>query len=79
MNLGKYSIDIKAQAVYLTQDPANKEERYDFKEELTQKRDFRNDPSRFQSNITGESLERNEADFNFLGECWFLNVNRYKN
>ena len=57
--------------MYLTRDPANAEERYEFAEELSQKREFRTDPSRFAANIATESLKHgNKGEYNKLGYDW---------
>ena len=56
VKLGFYTIDLKLQFVYQTNDPANTEEQFEFEEVWTQKRDFRSDTSRFAVNFATESL-----------------------
>ena len=51
------TIDFKDKAVFLSTQPDNIDERYEFAEESSQKRDFRSDPSRFATNIATESLK----------------------
>ena len=79
VKLDHRSIDFKDKVVYLTRDPANADERYEFAEELSQQRDFRTDPSRFAVNIATESLKHgNKGVQNKLGNDWY-NKNNNKN
>lgn len=43
VNLGYRTVDLKDKIVFLTKEPENKEERYEFAEELSKKREFRTD------------------------------------
>ena len=71
VKLDHRSIDFKDKVVYLTRDPANAEERYEFAEELSQQRDFRIDSSRFVVNIATESLKHgNDGELCKLGVDW---------
>ena len=56
--MGFYTIDLKLEIVFQTTDPANSEERYEFAEESSQRREFRNDRSRFTTNIAVESRKQ---------------------
>ena len=74
------SIEFKDNVVYLTNDPGNADERYEFAEEKSQIRQFRSDdPSRFAVNIATESLKHgNNGVRNKLGEDWWNKNNNDK-
>ena len=70
--MAEVGIDFKDMAVFLTKIPDNSDERYEFAEEKSQKRDFRSDPSRFAVNIATESLKHgNDGEPNKLGYDWW--------
>ena len=80
VKLDHRTIDFKDKAIYLTNDPANTDERYEFSEEKSQKREFRSDPSRFAANIATESLKHgNNGERNKLGKDWFNKNQRVSN
>lgn len=63
--------------MFLTQEPDNADERYEFAEESSQKREFRSDPSRFAVNIATESLKHgNDGEYNKLGNDWKEKYNK---
>ena len=72
VNLGKYSVEFKSSKVFLTLDPTNEDETFEFSEDTSQKRQFRCDTSKFASNIATASLKHgNNGQRNKIGEDWF--------
>ena len=70
--MGFYTIDLKTNVVFQTTNPDNADERYEFAEESSQKREFRSDPSRFATNIATSSLKHgNDGERNKLGKDWW--------
>ena len=80
IKLDHRSIDFKDNVLYLTSDPGNADERYEFAEEKSQIRQFRSDdPSRFAVNIATESLKHgNNGEKNKLGMDWVKKTRKYR-
>ena len=78
--MGFYTIDLKFEIVFQTTDPANLEQRYIFAEESSQRREFRNERSRFTDNIAIESVKQgNDGNVvNKLGFDWYYKKNNEK-
>ena len=77
VNLGETVVDFLAQRAYKKDCKDIPEEQYEFEEVFTQKRDFRNDPSRFATNIATDSLKHgNDGEYNKLGWDWARKNNK---
>jgi len=71
LNLGRKTVDIKSNEVFLTSNPDDEDQHFEFVHIASQERRIRTDQSRFTINIATESLTHgNDGEFNKLGEDW---------